>query len=144
MPSRGRGGAVHVDEELVVEEADVVVSMIWAATCGSVRRPDTPAAGNNEEALVVTFAEAVKTARWRPGDGSLLDLAEAVGAPALSGCQAGLCGTCAILVLAGRVDYAEPPVHGVESEIALICVVRPNVGPHPDGSDDREGVTLAL
>ena len=92
----------------------------------------------------MTFAGAGTTARWRPRDGSLLDLAEAAGVPALSGCRAGVCGTCAVAVLAGQVDYPELPIDEVEPGMALICVGRPHAGMQLDGSADREGVTLTM
>ena len=108
------------------------------------RRPGTQAGDDNEESVIVTFSESGKTARWRPQSGSLLDLAEAAGVPALSGCRAGVCGTCAAPVVAGRVDYVEPPVHEIDPGMALLCVGRPHAGLHLEGSDDREGVTIAL
>ena len=108
------------------------------------RQPDAAAAADALESVAVTFAESDQTAKWRPRDGSLLDLAEAVGIPVLSSCRAGVCGTCATVLLAGQVDYREPPIHVIEPGMALLCVGRPHSGVHLEGSDDREGVTLAL
>ncbi len=109
------------------------------------RRPDAaPAGSHDEEAVRVTLAKSGKTLRWRPRDGSLLDAAERAGAAALSSCRSGVCGTCAVNVLKGKVDYAEPPAHEIDPGTALICVGRPRSGPHLDDSADREGVTLDL
>jgi ferredoxin len=93
---------------------------------------------------VVTFARSGKTARWRPSQGSLLELAERAGVAPMSSCRSGVCGTCATRVLAGDVDYAQPPAHDIEPGEALVCVAAPHPGPHLDGSADREGVTLDL
>lgn len=109
------------------------------------RRADAAPAGDaDEEAIRVTLARSGKTLRWRPRDGSLLDLAEKAGAPSLSSCRSGVCGTCAVRVLKGEVDYAEPPAHEIDPGTVLICVGRPHPGPHLDDSQDREGVTLDL
>jgi uncharacterized protein len=96
------------------------------------------------ESVVVTFAKSGTTARWRPAQGSLLDLAEHAGLAPLSSCRSGVCGTCATKLLSGTVDYAEPPAHDIAPGEALICCARPHRGPHLDGSLDREGVTLDL
>ncbi|MET0439052.1 MAG: pyridoxamine 5'-phosphate oxidase family protein [Devosia sp.] len=109
------------------------------------RKPKEKAAvDDGEEAVVVSLAKSGKTARWRPGQGSLLDLAEQEGVAPLSSCRAGICGTCATRVMAGRVDYLEAPGHEVESGYALICIAHPHPGPHLEASLDREGVTLDL
>ena len=108
------------------------------------RRPDQATSDTDEEAVRVTFAKSGKTLRWRPRDGSLLELAERSGVTALSSCRSGVCGTCAVQLLKGEVDYIEPPAHEIVSGEALICVGRPRPGPHLDDSDDREGATLDL
>jgi uncharacterized protein len=110
----------------------------------SVVRHAAASDGNAEESVVVTFARSGKTARWRPDQGSLLDLAERAGAAPPSSCRSGVCGTCATRVLDGAVDYAQPPAHDVEPGEALICIGTPHPGPHLDDSPDREGVTLDL
>lgn len=107
------------------------------------RRPDTVAA-SDEEAVRVELAKSGKTLRWRPQDGSLLDAVEKAGVPVLSSCRSGVCGTCVVKVLKGTVDYAEPPAHDIDPDTALLCVAHPHPGPHLDGHDDREGVTLDL
>lgn len=96
------------------------------------------------EAVAVTFAKSGKTAMWRPGQGSLLDLAEEAGVAPLSSCRSGVCGTCATRVLSGAVDYTQPPAHDIEHGEALICIACPRAGPHLEGSLDREGIALDL
>lgn len=109
------------------------------------RRPDPAHSGAaTGEAVTINFARSGKTAMWRPEQGSLLDLAEQVGAAPLSSCRSGVCGTCATRVLCGDVDYLETPAHDLEAGEALICIARPRAGPHLDGSPDRDGITLDL
>jgi ferredoxin-NADP reductase/predicted pyridoxine 5'-phosphate oxidase superfamily flavin-nucleotide-binding protein len=104
----------------------------------SIARRDT------SEGVIVEFAKSGKTALWRPKAGSLLELAESNGIAPLHSCRSGTCGTCAVGILKGEVDYAEPPVHEIVDGEALICVARPRPGAHLDESDHREGVTLDL
>jgi len=109
------------------------------------RRDAAPApAVDAEEAVQVVFAKSGKTARWRPAAGSLLELAEANGVDAAYSCRSGVCGTCSVRVLKGAVDYAEAPMAAPGAGEALICCATPHPGPHLDGHDDREGVTLDL
>ena len=108
------------------------------------RRREAVADTDTSEGVAVEFARSGKTVLWRPSAGSLLELAEASGIAPLHSCRSGSCGTCAVGVLKGGVDYAEPPVHEIADGDALICVARPRPGVHLDGSDNREGVTLDL
>lgn len=109
------------------------------------RRGAEPAADDSaEESVVVTFAKSGKTARWQPNMGSLMELAERNGVPVMSSCRSGVCGTCSSTILAGAVDYPQPPTHEIDPGESLICMARPHPGPHLDGSLDREGVTLDL
>jgi ferredoxin-NADP reductase/predicted pyridoxine 5'-phosphate oxidase superfamily flavin-nucleotide-binding protein len=108
------------------------------------RRSEAAAETDAGEGVTVEFAKSRKTALWRPGAGSLLDLAEANGIAPLHSCRSGICGTCAVRVVNGDVDYAEPPAHEIADGEAMVCVARPRPGAHLDGSDNREGVTLDL
>ncbi|MBN3725449.1 2Fe-2S iron-sulfur cluster-binding protein [Burkholderia sp. Ac-20379] len=103
-----------------------------------------PADDDAEESIVVTFAKSGKTARWRPSCGSLLELAEAAGVPALSSCRVGMCGACSAGIVSGSVDYAAPPEHEIAPGTALLCCATPHPGPHLHDSLDREGVSLDL
>jgi hypothetical protein len=81
-----------------------------------------------------------KEARWEPGSGSLLELAEARGLNPDFSCRTGNCGTCATRVLAGKVTYAEPPGGKVADDHALICCAVPAA---PEG-DAGERLILDL
>lgn len=88
----------------------------------------------------IAFMKSGKEARWEPGSGSLLELAEARGLNPDFSCRIGNCGTCATRVLAGKVTYAEPPSAEVADGHALICCAMPAA---PDG-DNGERLILDL
>ena len=97
------------------------------------RRPDAgaPAASPTPAATApvqVIFARSAKEARWSPGDGSLLDLAEARGLTPAFGCRVGSCGSCRTPLLEGKVAYAAPPVADTDPSSALICCAVPASG----------------
>ncbi|MHA4734591.1 2Fe-2S iron-sulfur cluster-binding protein [Ensifer adhaerens] len=73
----------------------------------------------------VVFAKSSKEARWQPGEGTLLDLAEARGLNPEYGCRSGSCGTCRTPVLEGRVTYPSQPSFPVGEGEALICCAVP-------------------
>jgi ferredoxin-NADP reductase/predicted pyridoxine 5'-phosphate oxidase superfamily flavin-nucleotide-binding protein len=80
--------------------------------------PPVPA---SPEPIRVVFAASAKEARWHPGDGSLLELAEARGLSPAHGCRSGSCGTCRTRVLEGAVTYAAPPSFVAAADEALLC-----------------------
>ncbi|WP_295994024.1 pyridoxamine 5'-phosphate oxidase family protein [Rugamonas sp.] len=96
------------------------------------------------EGVQVTFARSDKTVLWRPADGTLLELAEAQGLSPLFACRSGLCGTCAVRVIDGAVDYSSAPACQAAPDEALICCSRPHAGPHLPDSEHRVGVVLDL
>lgn len=108
----------------------------------SVKRRSLPvppaqpeAAPPAEPTIAVVFAKSGKSADWRPSAGSLLELAEASGLQPAHSCRSGVCGTCAVRVLAGAVDYIDAPLAAPSAPgEVLICCSRPHVG----------GVTLDL
>lgn len=73
----------------------------------------------------VIFAAAGKEARWQPGEGTLLDLAEARGLSPEYGCRNGSCGSCSTPVLEGEVAYPQRPSFEVSQGEALICCAVP-------------------
>jgi len=112
---------------------DVPDTLIHAEAFGPsslARRPDgavavppvTPAAAGP---VAVEFSTTGGTATWRPGAGSLLDLAEAAGLAPTYGCRAGVCGACAVPVLAGEVAYLVPPSATAPPGQALLCCAVP-------------------
>lgn len=80
--------------------------------------PPVPA---SDEPVRVVFATSAKEARWQPGDGSLLELAEARGLSPAHGCRSGSCGTCRTRILEGAVTYAAPPSFVAAADEALLC-----------------------
>ena len=74
-----------------------------------------------KSAVRVVFAASGKEARWHPGDGDLLSLAESRGVAPAFGCRGGHCGTCKTKVLQGAVTYAEQPVYAVQAGEVLLC-----------------------
>ncbi|RDL48887.1 Flavohemoprotein [Ensifer sp. M14] len=73
----------------------------------------------------VIFAASGKEARWQPGEGTLLDLAEARGLAPEYGCRNGSCGSCSTRVLEGEVTYPQQPSFEVGQGEALICCAVP-------------------
>jgi uncharacterized protein len=73
----------------------------------------------------VAFAASGKEARWIPGSGSLLDLAEARGLSPEFSCRGGNCGTCRTRIVEGAVTYPAPPGFEIGNEEALICCAVP-------------------
>ncbi len=77
------------------------------------------------EPVPVYFAASAKEARWAPGSGTLLELAEARGLSPEFSCRGGSCGTCKTRLVSGRVHYPNPPAEMPESGTALICCAIP-------------------
>ncbi|ALT79654.1 FAD/NAD(P)-binding oxidoreductase [Paucibacter sp. KCTC 42545] len=76
-------------------------------------------------ALDIKFTRSGRSLVWDGRDANLLDFAERHGVAVDSGCRSGSCGTCATKLLAGRVDYAEPPDYDIASGACLLCVGKP-------------------
>lgn len=72
----------------------------------------------------VLFSTSAKEARWEPGSGSLLELAESRGLNPDFSCRGGSCGTCRTKLVSGQVHYlnlpAEMPAQG---EVLICCAV---------------------
>ncbi|QKS28931.1 MAG: pyridoxamine 5'-phosphate oxidase family protein [Candidatus Accumulibacter similis] len=88
-------------------------------------RPTLPAA---ETSVAVVFARSAKEARWQPGGGSLLELAEARGLTPEFSCRGGSCGTCKTRVIAGQVSYTSLPAVALGTDEILICCSVPAAG----------------
>ncbi len=84
-----------------------------------------------EVPMPIAFVKSGKQARWTPGSGSLLVLAESCGLSPEFGCRGGTCGTCRTRIVKGVVAYAVPPAFKVPEDEALICCAvpaKPEVG----------------
>jgi ferredoxin-NADP reductase/predicted pyridoxine 5'-phosphate oxidase superfamily flavin-nucleotide-binding protein len=73
----------------------------------------------------VVFTESLKEARWTPGSGTLLELAESRGLSPDFSCREGHCGTCRTKLLAGAVTYAKEPAAAAADDEVLICCAVP-------------------
>jgi ferredoxin-NADP reductase len=88
-------------------------------------RPPHPPAGEPAVGPLVAFARSGLTARWDPGRGSLLELAEACDVPVRWSCRTGVCHTCETGLLSGTVSYAPDPVDDPADGSVLICCSQP-------------------
>jgi ferredoxin-NADP reductase len=115
---------LHVPDERIHAEAFGPSALKRSvAGPGGAQRPP-PAT----QPVRIIFAESAKEARWKPGDGSLLEVAEARGLEPAFGCRGGSCGDCRARVLEGSVTYASPPSFAVPAGEALICCAVPAQG----------------
>lgn len=72
----------------------------------------------------VLFATSAKEARWEPGGGSLLELAESRGLNPDFSCRGGSCGTCRTKLVSGQVHYLNLPAEmPAEGEVLICCAV---------------------
>ncbi|MBO9552785.1 pyridoxamine 5'-phosphate oxidase family protein [Pseudomonas sp.] len=92
---------------------------------GDDNRPALQQPPAASEPVPVYFASSAKEARWSPGSGTLLELAEARGLSPEFSCRGGSCGTCKTKVVSGQVHYPNPPAEMPESGTALICCAVP-------------------
>ncbi|WP_260961879.1 FAD-binding oxidoreductase [Pseudomonas citri] len=80
------------------------------------------------EAVKVLFAASGKEARWEPGTGTLLELAQARGLNPEFSCRGGSCGTCKTRLSSGQVHYLNMPAQRLEADEVLICCAVPAQG----------------
>jgi ferredoxin len=64
---------------------------------------------------------SAKEARWEPGSGTLLELAEARGLSPEFSCRLGNCGSCRTKIITGKVAYTRTPTAPIGEDEALIC-----------------------
>jgi ferredoxin-NADP reductase/predicted pyridoxine 5'-phosphate oxidase superfamily flavin-nucleotide-binding protein len=84
-----------------------------------------PAHAAAEQPTPVMFVKSGKEARWTPGGGSLLELAEERGLSPAFSCRGGSCGTCRTRIVQGAVAYPQTPSFDVPDDEALICCAVP-------------------
>jgi ferredoxin-NADP reductase len=97
------------------------------------RRPDAataavPIAQPATVPVPVIFADSAKEARWEPGGGTLLELAESRGLTPEYSCRGGSCGTCRTKLVEGAVAYPTAPSASRVEGTALVCCAVPAAG----------------
>lgn len=76
-------------------------------------------------AITVEFKTSGKTAQWDDSYESLLELAEENGIEIETDCEAGVCGTCKVRLISGKVDMEVED--GLEDEDAAANMILPCV-----------------
>lgn len=114
--------AVHVPDARIHAEA-FGPSTLRRHTDDDQPTLQQPPAAN--EPVPVYFAASAKEARWAPGSGTLLELAEARGLTPEFSCRGGSCGTCKTRLVSGQVHYPNPPAELPEAGAVLICCAVP-------------------
>ena len=87
-----------------------------------------PVAQPAPEPVPMILAESAKEARWEPGGGTLLELAESRGLAPEYSCRGGSCGTCRTKLLQGEVAYPTAPSASRIEGTALVCCAVPAAG----------------
>ena len=82
-------------------------------------------ARERERAKAVAFSRSGVNATWDSSCPTLLDLAEANGVPAASGCRIGSCHGCRTEVLDGSVRHDPEPLEPPPDGSALLCCALP-------------------
>lgn len=114
---------LSVPDERIRFEAFGPASVRRAAVVKDISAPAAPVA--------VRFVKSGVDAVWDGKHASLLDLAEASGVEAPSGCRSGLCGSCAVGLSSGEVDYTRACGTGPGAGQVLLCSTAPRAGSGP-------------
>ncbi len=123
--------ALNIADARIHAETFGLSSLTRSADAGLSASAKPPSSGP----VRVIFAASAKEARWQPGEGTLLDLAEARGLSPEYGCRNGSCGSCSTRVLEGEVAYPQQPSFEVRQGEALICCAVPA---------ENDGIALQL
>lgn len=73
----------------------------------------------------VICSQSQKSFTWQMGDGTILEKAEQSGIYPPNSCRSGICLTCMTKILAGEVEYLEPPTGTPDPGSVLICISKP-------------------
>ena len=74
---------------------------------------------------MVSFSRSGLAVRWREGDQTLLELAEACDVPVRWSCRTGVCHNCESGLISGSVAYQPEPLDPPADGNLLICCARP-------------------
>ncbi|GAB7529176.1 hypothetical protein PS3A_15850 [Pseudomonas sp. 3A(2025)] len=121
--------ALNIADERIHAEAFGPSALQRLTAEPPARRIQLPAA---TAPVPVFFSSSGKQARWTPGSGSLLELAENHGLNPDFSCRGGSCGTCKTRLISGSVHYANPPAQMPPDDTVLICCAVP--AQHEDGN----------
>ncbi|EKT4564204.1 pyridoxamine 5'-phosphate oxidase family protein [Pseudomonas putida] len=114
--------SVHVPDARIHAEAFGPSALRRHTDAGQPTWQQPPSAS---EPVPVYFAASAKEARWVPGSGTLLELAEARGLAPEFSCRGGSCGTCKTRLVSGQVHYPNPPAELPGAGSVLICCAVP-------------------
>lgn len=89
------------------------------------RPPPHAPAGPPGEGPRISFARSGVSAAWSSRFQNLLDLAEACDVPVHWSCRTGVCHSCEVGLIGGRVTYEPDPLDPPASGNVLICCARP-------------------
>jgi ferredoxin-NADP reductase len=108
-----------------VPDKDVYFEAFGPASVKKKAAAPTAAETSHLAKINVTFARSGNTVRWEPAAENILEFARAQGVKIDSGCCAGSCGSCAVAIKSGEVDYLKKPDATPEAGTCLTCVCRP-------------------
>jgi len=108
--------------------------------------PSVPDTSNEpvDGPVTVRFANAEIEVEWSPDKGTLLELAEAAGLQPAFSCRSGNCGTCAVRLKCGAVNYLEEPIGPHGDDEVLICCSTPRSLAEKTTCGKDHGVVLDL
>jgi ferredoxin-NADP reductase/predicted pyridoxine 5'-phosphate oxidase superfamily flavin-nucleotide-binding protein len=118
--------AMHIRDERIHAETFGPSSLKRRGEAQAIAFEQPPAA---TDSVPVLFERSAKQARWEPGAGSLLELAERRGLSPEYSCRSGSCGTCKTRLISGQVHYPVPPAEKPAPDHVLICCAVPASGP---------------
>jgi hypothetical protein len=107
-----------------VPKENIFFESFGPATVKKVAAP-VAATAASEPAIEINFSRSAKLCRWRPQDGSVLEVAEQNGITIASGCRTGSCGTCLVAIKSGAVEYLTKTEAVPEEGSCLTCICRP-------------------
>jgi len=113
---------LNVSDGRIHAEAFGPSALKRTADRGADVKPMRPAA---TEPVKIEFLKSGMSAQWKPGSGTLLELAEASGLSPEFNCRGGTCGTCRTRIAQGAVSYESEPAFHVGDDEALICCAVP-------------------